>query len=311
VDKAALIQGTVNGVAKFFGRRHEAVDYEREIEHVYSSFTRSEMVHLLEGTNLLSFVGMDLTDNTSSNHTWRTRLPSWVSDWSQWRVAERFHYGPYAAGGKDNLKIVDSMFSHQSQFLTLEGFVCDTIHAITETYDSQKFTGEYCLQWEQFVQDSGTSQYGDYNEKLNAFWRTLIGDVAPGEKRWPKEERGAAYNVFTERASPIGGSSHLHDLDALCDDFTRDFRISLGRALKGRNLMLSQQGSVGLVTAATRPGDELVVFYGIPTPFVIRKRPSSDRYQLVAQAYVHGIMDGEAMERQKTDQYEGRSFVFD
>jgi hypothetical protein len=50
-----------------------------------------------------------------------------------------------------------------------------------------------------------------------------------------------------------------------------------------------------LISNLTANGDHTVILKGGNVPFVLGKKPESDiRYQLVSDAYVHGIMNGEA-----------------
>lgn len=44
----------------------------------------------------------------------------------------------------------------------------------------------------------------------------------------------------------------------------------------------------------TRTGDLVVVFFGGRVPFILRQHDSS--YILVGECYIHGIMDGEAID---------------
>jgi hypothetical protein len=65
------------------------------------------------------------------------------------------------------------------------------------------------------------------------------------------------------------------------------------RALHTRRVILSDSGYVGLAPSHTTVGDRIVLLGGV-TPFIIR--PDDDGcYVLVGEAYVHGIMFGEAM----------------
>jgi len=50
---------------------------------------------------------------------------------------------------------------------------------------------------------------------------------------------------------------------------------------------------------STQPGDLIFLVFGRKGPCVLRPRKTGDgydRYQLVGELYVHGIMDGEALD---------------
>ena len=61
------------------------------------------------------------------------------------------------------------------------------------------------------------------------------------------------------------------------------------------------------VHTSAREGDDIVLFHGAKTPFVVRSVNNDGvdnsgehvRYQLIGACYVHGIMKGEAMDRNK------------
>ena len=60
-------------------------------------------------------------------------------------------------------------------------------------------------------------------------------------------------------------------------------------------------GHFGLVPPGARPGDWMTVIFGAETPFVLRELTggsemgTTSEYQIVGHAYVHGMMDGEAL----------------
>ncbi|KAF5878889.1 putative heterokaryon incompatibility protein [Botrytis fragariae] len=63
---------------------------------------------------------------------------------------------------------------------------------------------------------------------------------------------------------------------------------------QNRRPSISEQGYVGLVPGHSLPGDVIVIIFGMVQPFVIRS-VGEDRWELIGEAYVHGIMDGEIM----------------
>ncbi|MCJ1456892.1 hypothetical protein MMC28_007258 [Mycoblastus sanguinarius] len=72
-----------------------------------------------------------------------------------------------------------------------------------------------------------------------------------------------------------------------------------------RRMFRTVSGHLGLGPQAMQAGDTVCLISGAPIPFVIRKSPFSkaNRYTLVGEAYVHGIMHGEVCPR-KTDRWE-------
>ena len=69
--------------------------------------------------------------------------------------------------------------------------------------------------------------------------------------------------------------------------------------LAERQLFNTAQGRFGFTLKGVREGDLVVVLEGSPTPHVVRRvddREGSERYVFVGDAYVHGLMYGEAGE---------------
>ncbi|KAK0613989.1 heterokaryon incompatibility protein-domain-containing protein [Immersiella caudata] len=68
-----------------------------------------------------------------------------------------------------------------------------------------------------------------------------------------------------------------------------------------RAMFLSSDGYFGFATYETEPDDEMWILEGGRTPFILRPRATGG-YQLIGDAYVHGVMHGEAM----TEEFVGR-----
>jgi hypothetical protein len=62
-----------------------------------------------------------------------------------------------------------------------------------------------------------------------------------------------------------------------------------------RMLMTTKKGYVGFVPKRSRAGDLVFVLMGSDVPLVLR-RCEEGMYRLVGECYVHGIMEGEAMD---------------
>ena len=72
-------------------------------------------------------------------------------------------------------------------------------------------------------------------------------------------------------------------------------RNSYSRAMEylhNRRPFLSEMGFVGLAPAGSKPGDLVAILLRAVQPFVLRD-VGENRFELVGEAYVHEIMDGE------------------
>lgn len=57
----------------------------------------------------------------------------------------------------------------------------------------------------------------------------------------------------------------------------------------------------------TEEGDLICILMGGQTPFILQR--NGDHFHLVGACYVHGIMDGEAMEQDKAGRFEMGEFT--
>jgi hypothetical protein len=67
------------------------------------------------------------------------------------------------------------------------------------------------------------------------------------------------------------------------------FESALNQNAIGRKFFMSKNEFIGWVPTAAQEGDMLCLFEHCWLPFVIR--PTPDGYQLIGEAYVHGVMD--------------------
>jgi hypothetical protein len=78
-----------------------------------------------------------------------------------------------------------------------------------------------------------------------------------------------------------------------------ELRATFEGSLKMRRFAITRKGFFALVPRGTCESDIIVVFENAPVPFVVRRTDNDlqgrSRYTLLGEAYVHGIMKGEAM----------------
>ncbi|KAF2444027.1 HET-domain-containing protein [Karstenula rhodostoma CBS 690.94] len=82
---------------------------------------------------------------------------------------------------------------------------------------------------------------------------------------------------------------------------------SLIKYALGRRFFISEDGYFGLAPPNARKGDRVAVLYGAETPFILRR--SSSTFQVVGESYIHGLMDGEAVDYWRLGLKEVRNIV--
>jgi hypothetical protein len=72
---------------------------------------------------------------------------------------------------------------------------------------------------------------------------------------------------------------------------------AIGEASFGRAFAVTEEKYVGLVPVKAKAGDYVCIILGCDVPFIVRE--DDGKYVLVGECYIHGIMDGEAMDMEK------------
>ncbi|PSR77686.1 hypothetical protein BD289DRAFT_142389 [Coniella lustricola] len=91
------------------------------------------------------------------------------------------------------------------------------------------------------------------------------------------------------------------------DDET-SFRFQMVRVYRKRVLFRTQGGRLGLGPQSLRPGDNITLLAGTRTPYILRpRREGPDNtivvFKFMGEAYVHGIMYGEAASKLQRDSF--------
>ena len=74
----------------------------------------------------------------------------------------------------------------------------------------------------------------------------------------------------------------------------RWFCIQLLRIFKLRCFIATRYGRIKIGPLATNVGDEVWVFFYCPRPYVLRR--GSSTYYFVGEAYIHGLIYGQALD---------------
>jgi len=138
-------------------------------------------------------------------------------------------------------------------------------------------------------------------------WRTLCCDLTPDTppSRAPSSY-GGAYKLlrkFHESTREDGSYDFTHEVFKK-PEFWKNNWISSGvftnsilKFTTARNMCVTSEGYLGRVPRGSEIGDTICILFGGCVPFVLRD--TGDGYfKFIGECYIHGIMDGEAMDSQ-------------
>lgn len=229
-----------------------------------------------------------------------SRIPSWVPDFRS-HDHMNFLYQPRMIIRKT--KLYCSAGNTQAIFrdvndpilLAVRGFSIGTITSVSEPPGNllgNVALGQRVLdggEWPQFAHGCAKDGlYGPTGESILAAYARLrtgdyVGRLGSDVKGRPLAEDYPSPGEFK--------------FDANADGLLRGDRDDIGMIILGqttrRRMFFTDTGYLGLTHRSNRVGDKVFVLLGGDMPFVLR--PKGDRFLFRGEAYVHGIMDGEAL----------------
>jgi hypothetical protein len=225
------------------------------------------------------------------------QTPSWVPDWSVWKGCGELSRpkawmlpseSVYHASGKRAARIA---FSSNNQRLILEGFEIDVIIEASKTRSpfgiDRDYNHDIAIRWSEFLFPNGTDQnYAGGGTVLDAAGQILCADIS-----WQ--------NTWTERVSVNrGNSASLLLRDLMCGKRKGSWHElfssrEVNYTTLNRRLIRTQRKYLGICCQYAQPGDRICVLFGAQVPFVLR--PVGAYWEVIGEAYVHAVMDGEAL----------------
>lgn len=138
---------------------------------------------------------------------------------------------------------------------------------------------------------------GQPGGRRSAFWRTLSCDgLVFGERPLAEDFEGRFEALLGRRAPPPGSwpDGQAAGEEPMRNNWVREYGVPAVAKCVNKSLVLTTMGRVGLAVRGAREGDLVVIARGGKVPYVIRRLPGSE-FSFVGEAYLHGIMDGEAV----------------
>jgi hypothetical protein len=199
----------------------------------------------------------------------------------------------------------ENLYKTSHPMVSIRGFVLDVVKepplgsgALKSHWHRwQSLEGE--KKWEKIVVGDSRTKYHTGEAMLEAFRRTLVADIL----KYPDHlyRRGAsmvwdADEIISHNTDEYTCEQYVAMLAPHCKDMTR-----------GRGVFTTEKGHMGLTALGVGVGDIICVLFGGQVLYVLHKE--DDHHTFMGECYVHGMMDGEAMEEFKTGKFEVQDFV--
>jgi hypothetical protein len=159
------------------------------------------------------------------------------------------------------------------------------------------------------VQDAGITSAYPWKERLSAFSLTLCAGLSTydsAEENLAQHRENFAAYWRLKGQPPTLEDELLADLQEAAQRGDQEkFRLDMRLFCKGRSFLFTRKGYYALGPWITKPGDICCVFFGATVPFILRKVDEASHYKLIGEAYIHGLMRGEAVNPIPKDEQQG------
>jgi hypothetical protein len=167
----------------------------------------------------------------------------------------------------------------------------------------------FLINWQEMTGLRSAEEYRNGEPMNDAFWQTVsAGEIKDSEavaasvklwKRLTKYPHIRIKNV-SSRWDFLGVPYGLFLLvwHMISNKPLLEFELQ-GRYTLNRRMIKTSNGYIGLASRMTEVGDFIVICEGSSVPLVLRKVEVEHRWRLIGDAYIHGIMAGEAFDGNK------------
>jgi hypothetical protein len=242
-------------------------------------------------------------------------LPSWVPDWSQ-RVEHDTLGGmnrQFHAGGPETQAVV---FTESDQVVKVTGVVIDHVThlgtGLRRDADPLKTFPDLYANFAQWLDMTGNANYYPPNSTLPSqedVWRCLISDMAIAGHPAPSAygryfQQYVRYMQWLKawwikcgnhpRAPPADEVARQPGQQSL--DGVNLYENSILQWAGTRRFCVTEYGRIGWVPPEAEAGDIVCVFKGAETPHLLRVRADGRLVLVGGACYIHGQMEGEAMQ---------------
>jgi hypothetical protein len=239
-----------------------------------------------------------------------SHLPSWCPDWSGSRICRKLG-GKFRAGHLDAMARMLPGLSMPAgtDWLSVAGFSMDTVHSSTEPLPLSmelRLDKEVRMQiWAWLLKCCDLAVKGSHSpdRALQALYRTLDAKSGPLDEA---QRSSILFRAISCALAFWSGKRDDIDVGMVAVEFHECVNINTF----GRRFFNTVDGRVGLGPPDMQTGDQVVVFNGADELYVLRKIDrvnqnsfprlrdvdlgEDNKFELVGDAWVHGLMQGEA-----------------
>ena len=229
-------------------------------------------------------------------------------------------YRHYKASGE---RMAEVSFNAEASLIHAQGVLLGTLSTVIGPFGStweesdatQKFGAKEVFKGRKW--DVLWEALTEFQQTLDAaqqetFWRTLIMDADYADRTnikipAPSEWREILEVVFGDAELPQNFEPGLSKIERVAR-FSGPWAESVELCCKDRSFFTTADGRMGIGPFGSKPGDVATSLYGGDACFILR--PTGEKYELIGDAYVHGVMHGELVEAGEAGQMrDSRTFT--
>ncbi|KAI9641308.1 hypothetical protein NHQ30_010110 [Ciborinia camelliae] len=274
-----------------------STNYEIAAQDVYSNIA----------TVLLQCYGLGILSDVQDSIPSIPNLPTWVPDYSvPRRPLPLSMRGDCTWSACGDLRWTQNFSETETSFLKVQGIpldtICDKVKQQNKSLHPMEFLDGVYEVATHLDPIYPLSMGGKFQSSREVVWRTILADTYEKEHPAPQqcEELMAQYQEWVRNGTQtIYSMQRLSITEKQQRKYSReDFSLlekEIEAANDARSLFRTRKGYLGIGAQSLRPSDEIWLLAGASVPFILR--PSQDEcYELVGEAYLHGVMHGEALE---------------
>lgn len=291
-------------------------DYSRSMDQVYQDFAKS----FVEKGYGLSLISIAASQGASQG---LLRTPSWVPDWqdSSWNGMFVDHEVKFEAGGGSPC---DIGVSGCGSMLFVDCVTVDSITATADTYRGDLLINEWISSSLDFITKNNTT--GDGSNPLLKLARLIFMNKDISIERLKVAPVPPPNSEIMSMLQPLISSILLEHSDNKLGDEENALRQNISQNLKrswhfsnklfkdlspnalqssikqtpmvfcdGVKIAWTSGNRLCLVPADCKPRDKICIPLGAAQPFLLREQADTAAHRVVGNAYVEGVMHGEAV----------------